>query len=357
VYVLAPHPAHVLHRVPQPQCQTVGGLDLRQVGQCHLAVDLSARVGAGVNPVASQGVGNPLGRPLAENRGLGFLRGSKWLSQNLGLPPRSIGEGQMEQGFVVRRLFLPADQDPPEAIHPRRDAFDHPAPGASAAGSFGGLFFTARLDMGTVTASAGFAAEGGGIVTLVAAQMLRTTRGGAGTADRKTVQRGMKELLVMHIGAGDGQPQGHAPTIGQHRTLDPQLAPIRGIPPGFFPRPRVPWCSIRPDSATAIGCPAGHRTVAAGTSRACGTDGVAPTPGSSGARNSRRRIPSAMPSIGNRCVRRRKYRWRLFADPTAGVRRAEIWGTWARRTPCGPKGHRECANSDTLASRAYEDPP
>ena len=232
----------------------------------------------------------------------------------------------MEQGFVVRRLLLPADQDPPEAVHPRGDAFDHPAPGTPAAGSLGSLFLAARLDMGPVAASAGFAAESGGIIALVAAQMLRTTRGGAGTANRKTVQRGMKQLLVMHIGAGDGQAQRHAPTIGQHRTLDPQLAPIGGILPGFFPRPRVPWCSIRQDSATAIGCPAGHRTVGAGTSKVCGTDGVAPTPGSSGARNCRSRIPSAMLSIGNPCVRRRRCRWQPFADPASAVRRAEIWG-------------------------------
>ena len=160
---------------------------------------------------------------------------NKWLSHNPCLSPRSIGESQMEQGFVVRRLLLPADQDPPEAVHPRGDAFDHPAPGTPAAGSLGSLFLAARLDMGPVAASAGFAAESGGIIALVAAQMLRTTRGGAGTANRKTVQRGMKQLLVMHIGAGDGQARGTPrPSVSTER-LTPNLPRSVGFFPVFFP--------------------------------------------------------------------------------------------------------------------------
>ena len=65
----------------------------------------------------------------------------------------------MEHGFVVRRLLLPADENPPEAVHPGSDAFDDPASGAATAGAFGGLLFATRLDVRSVATSAGFATE------------------------------------------------------------------------------------------------------------------------------------------------------------------------------------------------------
>ena len=65
----------------------------------------------------------------------------------------------MKQGFVVHRLFLPADQNPSEAIHPRGNALDYPPSSTAAARSFGGLLLATRLDVRPVTPSAGFAAK------------------------------------------------------------------------------------------------------------------------------------------------------------------------------------------------------
>ena len=92
------------------------------------------------------------------------------------------------------------------------------------------------------------------VESLVAAQMLRAAGGRAGAANRNAVERRVKELLVMRIGAGNRQAQRHAAAIGQHRPLDAQLAPIRRVWAGFFPRPREPWWSSRRDFATSIGC-------------------------------------------------------------------------------------------------------
>ena len=106
--------------------------------------------------------------------------------------------------------------------------------------------------------------------------MLRPPRGGARAANSQVVQRGVKEPLVMRIGAGNRHAQRHAAAIGQHRPFHAQLAPIRRVWTGFFPRPREPWWSSHPDIATSIGFLAGRHTAAADTSRACGIDGVAP---------------------------------------------------------------------------------
>jgi hypothetical protein len=263
----------------------------------------------------------------------------------------------MEHRLVVDRLFLPADQDPPKAVHPRGDTLNHPAPSPTTAGPFGNLFLSTRLDVQSVKATAGFPPKNSGIIPLVTAQMLRMTRCGTGAMDSQMAQRRMKEFLVMHIGAGYGDAQGHAPTIGQHRTFDAQLAPIRGISPGFFPRPRVPWWWIRRDFAMPTGCPGVHRTVATNTSKACGTHGVASTPESSRARYCQVRTLAARLSIGSRFARYRKCHWRSFADRPVAVPQDEICDTWVRKVPCVPRGHLVYANSDTSVRGAYVNPP
>jgi hypothetical protein len=263
----------------------------------------------------------------------------------------------MEHSQIIYRFLFPTDENPAEAIDPGGDALDHPASRTTAVGAFGDLFLTARLDMRSVTASAGFPADSVGVKTLVAAQMLRTPRGGAGTADRDTVERGVKEFLVMHICAGNCHAQGHAPAIGQHRSLHAQFASIRGVFPGFFPRPREPWLSIRRDFATSTECREGGRTVVADTSTIGGRRPAAPIPGSSDAMNCRSRIPVARLSIDNLYAKRRKYRRRLAATPIAVAHPREICDILAKTFPSGPRGLREYANLDTFVQRAYDNPP
>jgi len=140
----------------------------------------------------------------------------------------------MDQSFIVYCFFLPTDENPPKTIHPGGDALYHPAASAAASDAFGDLFFATGFDVRNVTASAGFAVDDRGIVSLIAAEMLRTTRCGVGTTDGKTAKRGVKKFLIMHISAGDRNAQRYAPAIGQHRAFDTQLASIRRVFPGFF---------------------------------------------------------------------------------------------------------------------------
>ena len=134
--------------------------------------------------------------------------------------------------------------------------------------TFGDLFVAARLDVWRVAPSAGFAADNVRIESLVAAKMLRATRSRTGTPNRNAVERGAEEFLIVAICAVNRHAQRHTATVGQHRSLDTQLAPIRRVCPGFFPRPREPWWSSRRDFATSIGCRAAGRSAATNTSTA-----------------------------------------------------------------------------------------
>jgi hypothetical protein len=161
----------------------------------------------------------------------------------------------------------------------------------------------------------------------------------------------------MRISTGNRHTQRHAATIGQHRSLDSQFAPICRISAGFFPRPRAPWWSNRRDFATSIECPEGHHTVATDTSKACGTHGVAPTLGSSGATNCRSQTLPEPPSIGSQFAGRKKYRRRPSVDRAVADLPTAIRSSAAGRAPCEPRDHREYANSHTFVQRAYENPP
>ena len=63
------------------------------------------------------------------------------------------------------------------------------------------------------------------------------------------VQGRQRQFDAMPIGRSNHQPQHDAPPVNQHRTLDPELAAIGRISPGFFPLPAV-LCSS-PYRATA----------------------------------------------------------------------------------------------------------
>jgi hypothetical protein len=161
----------------------------------------------------------------------------------------------------------------------------------------------------------------------------------------------------MRICAGNCHAQGHAPAIGQHRSLHAQFASIRRVFPGFFPRPREPWLSIRPDFATSTECLGDGRNAASNTSTTGGTRLVVPIPGSSDAMNCRSRIPAARLSIDNLYAKRRRRRRRLAANPIEVARPREICDILVKTFPSGPTGRREYANSDTFVRCAYCIPP
>ena len=263
----------------------------------------------------------------------------------------------MEQRFIVDGFLFPADEDAPKAIHPGMESFDDPTSCATAMKTLGGLLVTTGLDVRCIATSPGFATNDVRIKALVAAEMLRAAGSGARAVNRKAVERGVKEFLVVSIRAVNSQAQGNAAAIGQHRPLDAQFAPIRRIWTGFFPRPREPWCRSHPDFATSIGCREGGRNVGDNTSRVGGTRRGPPTPESSDEAYCRKRTPSERPSTGSRCGARNRCRSQFAADRHAGDRPWEICGTWAEKFPCVPTNHREYANSDNFVRRTFRNPP
>ena len=263
----------------------------------------------------------------------------------------------MEERLIVDVLFLPADENPPESIHPRVEPFDDPAAGAATVETLGGSFVAAGFDVRRVAASSRFAADHFGVVAFVATEMLRAAGSRTGAANRKTVERGAEEFMVMHVRAVDSQPQRYAAAIDEHRAFNAQLAPIRRVWPGFSPHPRVPWLSSRPCFATSIGCREGRRNAAGSISTTGGTCRGRSTLGSSDVKCCRSRTPAVRPSIGSQCGVRKRCHPRFFANRPGGDHPWEICGTWVKKTACVPTNHREYANLRIFVRRTYRNPP
>jgi hypothetical protein len=119
----------------------------------------------------------------------------------------------------------------------------------------------------------------------------------------------------MPIGRPNHQPQNHAASIGQHRSLDAQLATIGWVFPGFFPRPAVLCSSLRPAFATAKRCRDGGRTQRDLASTACGTRRTPSTVGSSDASCCPRLLAVVPPSTGNLSASRSQGRPRRVEHP------------------------------------------
>src|SRR4051794_1414514 len=93
------------------------------------------------------------------------------------------------------------------------------------------------------------AVDGFARISFVEAKMLRVLLYRLRTLDRNAVERPCHQLLVRHIGAFQGDRQGHAAAIDQRRPFDTDFAPIGRVFPGFFPHPAATWSSPRPCSA------------------------------------------------------------------------------------------------------------
>ena len=144
----------------------------------------------------------------------------------------------MQKGQIVRGFFFPADQQPSCAVGPGVRAFHNPS--ADACGSTRGtlrvLSFVGNVN--DVSATRSGAAKGFGVVAFVGAQMLTFARSWCRAVDGKALKRFPDQLLIRHIGSGDGDAQRHTATVGQHGTLDAQLATSGRVSPGFFPSQR-----------------------------------------------------------------------------------------------------------------------
>jgi len=215
---------------------------------------------------------------------------------------------EMHERQVVRGFLLPPRQETPGAVRPRMQSFHYPPsrPGRSSTATVGR--FTDPGDVHGVAVGQRDLADRERVVALVRTQMLSMPASRPGTPDLPRAQCFADELLVMHIGAADGHRQRHAPAIGERRPFHSQLAAIRGVLPGFFPRPEELWSSLHPCSASATGCLSVRHTHSAPAARTSRTLRLAPIPGSTHGWRCRSRTPAAWLSTDSRCGRRRRCR-------------------------------------------------
>lgn len=140
----------------------------------------------------------------------------------------------MQQADVVRRFLLPPHKNAAVAVQPGVNPLNDPTACAMSALALR-LFLTAGADVWRVTPATGRAANGLGVITFVAAEMLLASAIRSRTPNRNTIERGFNKPLIMHISTGHRHANRHAATISQHRPLHAEFATIRRVFPGFFP--------------------------------------------------------------------------------------------------------------------------
>jgi len=226
----------------------------------------------------------------------------------------------VKHGFVVGRFLLPPNQEPSEPIQPRVAPLHHPAARAEPGIRAECLrFVTARFDMQRVALTSDQISRVRVVVAFVSAEMLPSTSGfRTRTPNRKALQRGLDEPLVMRVGACHGQSQRNAASIGKKGTLCAQFAPICGVGARFFPLRAVPSSSLRPGSASPSRCLRVRRTRATPPSRAEERRLPGSTPGNIDATYSTNRTPSVRLSTDSLFAERRESR------RTPGVGRREV---------------------------------
>ena len=216
----------------------------------------------------------------------------------------------MQQGKVVFRFLLPADQNSPEAVHPAMRSLRHPTSCFETSSLLDFLcFFSACED---VSGEAEFLQQRSHLVVIVSfihAHALRLLACRSRSTDRNALDRLANQPHVMPIGAVDRQSDRNAHGFAQQRALDPVFASIRRVGAGFFPLPTGLWSSPRPCSATTNPAPSVRRTPSAQLSRAAKRRQPSPILESGREPSNRDRFPwHPTPATGNLCVTRRKSR-------------------------------------------------
>jgi hypothetical protein len=223
----------------------------------------------------------------------------------------------MKQSQIALGFLLPADENPPEAIHPTVGPLHHPVTDFAASLSLDRLgLLTADGHMGRIAELPDQIVYRVAVVSLVQAQVLWLLTRGLGPANRHAFQSRPGQLAVVSVGAIDGQSDRDALGVGQKAAFDAAFGPVGRIGAAFFPLPRGPWSSLHPGIANA--------------SQSGGADRIPASPSSTTARTPRRRSMSGTtgaPRNWNRCLWRSR---RSTDNPSARRRRWHSWPCEAR---------------------------
>ena len=156
----------------------------------------------------------------------------------------------MEHGFVVFDFLRPANQHAAESIHPTVCSLHDPSARLESGSAFHGLhFFAARTDVVRHVELIRRLARLVIVIALVEAQVLRLTRRWLRSLDGNARDRLAQQFEVIHVRPGHGQSDADPAAIAQQASLGAAFGPIRGIRPGFSPRPAVTWSSRHQHSA------------------------------------------------------------------------------------------------------------
>ena len=151
---------------------------------------------------------------------------AKSLSENSCGPQGEDSELKMQEPQIVGDFLFPAYQQASGAIGPGMRPFNDPASGLAIAMLSRRGVVVLFGNVRDVTPSASSLANRFGIVPLVRTKMLLLPRRRLRAAERNAGQSLLHQGLIMRIGAIHRCADRHASTVGQHRSLHPQLAAI-----------------------------------------------------------------------------------------------------------------------------------
>src|SRR5580658_6759068 len=262
----------------------------------------------------------------------------------------------MQQSQIVRDFLFPADQQTSCAIEPRMSAFDFPATSFSAAVLGLRKLVGLARHVRHIAAFANLAVDRPAGVAFVEAEVVRLLSRWLGTLNRDSVQRLAQQFLVRHIGAFDGNGQRHTTAVDERRTFHAQLATIRRVFPGFFPRPAALWSSPHPSSATPNQYLSVRRTRSKRVATAPQTHRIPPTPGNRRESRCQSRTAWASLSTASRWPARKKCRSPRFACPIVDVLPCDRVRRSARPDQSVPTAHREFGETSTTLDRPQAPP-
>jgi len=145
----------------------------------------------------------------------------------------------MKKGDVIFRLFIPANKNASEPVHPAMGSFDHPAPSFLACVPFYLLgFFTPGANMGRKPKFDQNITHFLKIIAFVQAHSLRLFQGWLGSLDYNIFKGLAGQFHIVAVCAGPSQTNRHSVPLRQNAPFDPTFSPVGRIWPDFFPAQR-----------------------------------------------------------------------------------------------------------------------
>lgn len=260
----------------------------------------------------------------------------------------------MKHCQIVFRNLLPTDQNPAESVHPAMRSLDNPPACFESGLARDGLgFLAASADVRRVSELPHQVPNLLVIIPFIQAKPLRSLPGRSGTCHRNALQGWLHQPHVVPVRALDGQSNRNPGSLTQQASLDAVFGSVRGIGPGFFPRPTAPSSSRHPSTARPSQCPSPRHTRSARSPRVaqrlrpCATVEIADGPWNCCKSRSR-----STRSTDSRYARRTQcHSWPAGLEPGDGPQSkdlvSDVLATTARSVPTP---HRGAATTETACS-------